>query len=167
MVVKDGVRRVPFFGRLFKHADVVWIDRRKSAGNSELISRAIRDHSKYPLALAPEGKISNGDFLFRFRTGGFLTDEQMQGCTIRYTMYGAWGGVTLNSIRNNDLDWMWTALCVPLARVDVTFLEPFSGEKLRGKEPRERADMMQLAMCNSLGTLASERSSAEIFADKK
>jgi 1-acyl-sn-glycerol-3-phosphate acyltransferase len=164
IVITAGVIKIPFFGKLFIGARSIFIDRWKvNAGNGKAMSDGILDHSKLPLAVAPEGKISDGSYLFRFRRGAFLTDEQLQPATIRYTEYLTTANISLNSLPASVFDWLWLCLCVPFARCEVTFLDPIPPEKLRGKLPEERADMVQLITANSLGTLASSRTNHEIF----
>jgi 1-acyl-sn-glycerol-3-phosphate acyltransferase len=164
IVVTSGVIKIPFYGKLFVGARSIFIDRHKgNAGNAKAMSDGIMDHSKLPLGLAPEAKISNGTYIFRFRRGAFLTDEQIQPATIRYTEYLTTANISLNSLPDSVFEWFWLCLCVPFARCEVTFLDPLTPEELNGKLPEEKADMVQLITANSLGTLASSRTSHEIF----
>jgi hypothetical protein len=147
--------------------EALFIDRRKSEGNSQLLADAMDNDKLLPLAVAPEAKISRGDYLFRFRTGAFLTDNPLQPMTIRYTRFLPFAGISPNAVLDSNLEWFWMCLCCPGAVCDVTYLDLVTGEQLAGKSPRERADTVQLIMANALGTLASSRSSHEIFAAKK
>jgi 1-acyl-sn-glycerol-3-phosphate acyltransferase len=83
-VMMSGIRSVPVYGKLMEVAGSVFIDRSSQSGNSQVLSNLIQDKSRPPLGLAPEGKLSNGDVVYKFRTGGFLTSEQIQPVTIRY-----------------------------------------------------------------------------------
>jgi 1-acyl-sn-glycerol-3-phosphate acyltransferase len=150
-----------------KAAETVFIDRSKKDGNSQIISRALENPKLPPLAVAPEGKISNGDYMFRFRTGTFLTDQVLQPITIRYSHFLPVAGITPNSLLANDLDWFWLCFCCPWASAELVYLEPILSEHLAGKTPQERADMAQLQIANALGTLASARSSRELFEKPK
>jgi 1-acyl-sn-glycerol-3-phosphate acyltransferase len=167
IVILAGIQTIPILGRALKAAESLFIDRSHSEGNSKLICNAMADPSIVPLAVAPEGKISNGDYIFRFRTGAFLTDQIIQPITIRYTHFLPIANITLNALPDNDLEWFWLCFCCPGAVCDLTYLESIPTERLAGKTPRERADMAQLIIANALGTLASARSSHEIFAKKK
>jgi hypothetical protein len=132
-----------------------------------LISDAILNHDIFPVAIAPEGKTSSGDFLFRFRTGGFLTDEMIQPVTLRYSHWFPIANITMNSLPRSVWERLFLCLCVPLGSCDITYLEPIGKDVLAEKTPEERADLTQLRMANSLGTLASARSSREIFGIKE
>jgi 1-acyl-sn-glycerol-3-phosphate acyltransferase len=166
IVIMAGIMKIPILGRALKGAEAVFIDRSTNNNNSKVISGAMEDHGIAPLAVAPEGKISNGDYLFRFRTGAFLTAEEIQPITMRYTHFLPFGKTTLNSLPRSDIEWFWLAFCCPAGMCDLTYLEPIRPSSLEGKTPRERADMAELILANALGTLASARSSHEIFAKK-
>jgi 1-acyl-sn-glycerol-3-phosphate acyltransferase len=162
-----GVQKIPFFGKVVTSSLAIFIDRRKSEGNSLLLKNAVLNKEIFPLAVAPEAKISTGDFLFRFRTGGFHTDEMIQPVTIRYTHFLPWANITMNAVVRSVWEWFFLSLCVPFGYCDVTYLEPIPKEALTGKTPEQRADMAQLALANALGTLASARTSHEIFGMEK
>ena len=164
VVVMAGVKQIFFFGKIFIAGNSIFIDRTQSGGNANKIKEAMEDHSSdMPLAIAPEGKISNGTVLFRFHTGGFLANEKIQPVTIRY--HTIWGccACTYNWVCNGFFEWLWGALCIPFAFVTVTYLDTISPEEIINLQPIERADMCQLKMANSLGVLAFTRSSREIF----
>jgi 1-acyl-sn-glycerol-3-phosphate acyltransferase len=166
LVCTAGLKSLPYVNRLFMAVHTIFIDRSKSSGNTTLLQEGISNHSIYPLAVAPEGKISNGDMLFKFRTGAFVAVEQIQPVTFRYTHLLPVAGITLNSLVDSPLEWLWLCFCVPAAMVEITFLEPISVDKLKDKTPAERAEMAQLIMANHLGTLAGSRTSHEIFMEK-
>jgi 1-acyl-sn-glycerol-3-phosphate acyltransferase len=162
-----GVLKIPFFGKVVASSHPIFIDRRKSEGNSKLFKAAVLNHEIFPLAVAPEAKISRGDYLFRFRTGGFHTDEMIQPVTIRYTHFLPWANITPNAVVFSVWEWFFLSLCVPAGYCDVTYLEPIPRDALKEKTPEQRADAVQLAIANALGTLASARTSHEIFGMKK
>jgi 1-acyl-sn-glycerol-3-phosphate acyltransferase len=167
MVTHTGIGALPVIGRALAAIGTVFIDRTRKDGNSQVIAQAMANPAVAPLTVAPEGKISNGDYLFRFRTGAFLTDHAFQPLTIRYTHFLPVAGITPNSLPDNDLDWFWRCLCCPWASVELTYLEPILAEELAGKTPQEKADMTQLRIANALGTLAGARSSRELFEKRK
>jgi 1-acyl-sn-glycerol-3-phosphate acyltransferase len=167
IVTHIGITGVPIIGSALKAAETVFIDRSKKDGNSQTLSRAMENLHLPPLAVSPEGKISNGNYMFRFRTGTFLTDQPIQPITIRYSHFLPVAGITPNSLIDNDLDWFWRCFCCPWASIELFYLEPILSEQLAGKKPQERADMAQLQIANALGTLASARSSREIFEKRK
>jgi 1-acyl-sn-glycerol-3-phosphate acyltransferase len=167
IVVHAGIQKLPIIGRALKGAAALFIDRAKSEGNAQILADAMNNLGCLPLAVAPEAKISSGEYLFRFRTGAFLTDQPIQPMTIRYTHFLPWAGISPNALPESDFEWFWMCFCCPGAVCDVTYLETVTTEQMAGKSPRERADMVQLIMANELGTLASSRSSHEIFPRKK
>jgi 1-acyl-sn-glycerol-3-phosphate acyltransferase len=167
IVITAGILKLPIVGKAMRAVESLFIDRRKTEGNSKIVCDAIANPYLRPLAVAPEAKISKGDYLFRFRTGAFLTDDPVQPMTIRYTSFLPIAGISPAAVLNNDLEWFWMCFCSPGAICDITYLDLLPREQLTGKSPRERADMVQVIMANALGTLASARSSHEIFGVKK
>ena len=162
-----GIKGVPIFGQIATANGAAFIDRSKQQGNSNVLKSVMEDHSKFPASVAPEGKISNGDILFKFRTGSFLSHERIQPVTIRYTWLMPWAGATHNWIVDTFFEWLWVASCVPFAKVTITYLPTITPEMQEGKSPSEIAEMAQLMMANNLGTLAIDRSSKEIFQKPK
>jgi 1-acyl-sn-glycerol-3-phosphate acyltransferase len=158
-----GVRDAPMFGKMMIAAGAIFIERTRTQGASAAISEGIRDHSLPPVAIAPEGKLSNGDLVFRFRTGGFLTDEQIQPVTIRYYRLLPALGCTLGWFVDSFWVFIIRIFCSPGYIVDVNFLDPLTSDQLAGKTPVERADMTQLAIANYLGTLAINKTTKSFF----
>ncbi|EAY17593.1 Acyltransferase family protein [Trichomonas vaginalis G3] len=163
IIAMSGIRSIPCLGQIAEANGAAFIDRSKSQGNSAVIRSVMEDHTKYPASIAPEGKISNGYIVFRFRTGSFLTDEPIQPITIRYSWIFAFGGVTYNWVVDTFLEWLWLALCIPFGHIHITFLKTIPSSEFAGKTPQEKADMCQLLIANNLGTLAIDRSAKEIF----
>jgi hypothetical protein len=124
-----GILSIPIVGRALKSPESLFMNR-SMAGRP-------------PLAVA-QAKISNGDYLFRFRTGAFLTVQPIQLITIRSTHFLLFAGITPNGISRSDLDWFWRCFYCPGAVCHVAYLEPVTADRLVGKSPRERADMVQL-----------------------
>jgi 1-acyl-sn-glycerol-3-phosphate acyltransferase len=158
-----GVQHSPIFGRIMTAADAIFIERTRTEGASAVISAGIRDHQRPPIAIAPEGKLSNGDIVFRFRTGAFLTDEQIQPVTLRYYRLLPALGCTLSWFVDSFWEFVFRVFCSPGYVAEVTFLEPFTPEMLVGKTAVEKADMTQLAIANHLGTLAINKTTKSFF----
>jgi 1-acyl-sn-glycerol-3-phosphate acyltransferase len=145
----------------------VFVDRSKTEGNSELLKRAIEDHTALPLAIAPEGKISNGDLVFRFRSGGFRAEEEIQPLALRYYRVFPQLGCTLCWLSDSAVEYFCQAFPSVGYVAEATFLEPIKAEQLKGKTPQERADMVQLAIANYLGTLAIDQTTKACFQAKE
>jgi 1-acyl-sn-glycerol-3-phosphate acyltransferase len=167
VVIMSAVQAVPCFGRILKAAGAVFINREQSgSGNAAIIKAGIEDHRKLPVALAPEGKITNGDYMFKFRSGGFLTDEQIQPVAVRYYRLFPWAGASLSWLCPSFYEWVWNCISAPGFIAHLTMLPPIRQEELKDKSPEQRADMTQLIIANFLGTLAINRSSREFFESK-
>jgi 1-acyl-sn-glycerol-3-phosphate acyltransferase len=151
------LKKIPLINRLLIAAPSVFVDRVKTEGLSAIMKSLLEDHSGMPLALAPEGKTTKGHFMLSFRTGGFLSKELIQPVTIRYHMYGAFGGATYAWIVGGFKEWLWRVFCVPFSIVEIHYLPVLEGEKYFSGTPKERALECQLIMANDLGVLASDR----------
>jgi hypothetical protein len=97
----------------------------------------------------------------------FLTDQPIQPIVIRYTNFISLPVVTPNELAESDFTWLWSRLCCPGTVCDVRYLNVVTSERLTGKAPREKADMVQLVMANELGIKAISRSNREMFAAQK
>ncbi|OHT13954.1 Acyltransferase family protein [Tritrichomonas foetus] len=165
-VITIGVRKIPVIGRLLESGETIWIDRQKTEGNSKLIVNRMHDHNTNPVAVAPEGKITNGKMMFKFRTGQFLTDEPIQPISLRYTNYFSFAKTNFNFTRPSVKEFLWLCLCIPFGVIDLTFLPTLSHEVMKDRTPEERAEICQLEIANDLGVLAGSRTSKELFIKK-
>jgi 1-acyl-sn-glycerol-3-phosphate acyltransferase len=166
LIAMSAIKKVPIAGQITTANGCRFIDRSKQEGNSATIKSVMEDHDSLPVGVSPEGKISNGDIIFKYRTGTFLTHEKIQPVTIRYSWIFAYGGCTYNWVVDGIFEWIWLVLCTPLGAATVTFLPPITTEMQEGKSIPEVAEMCQLEVANSLGTLAIDRTSKEIFQKK-
>ena len=166
VITKAEIKKVPFFGQICISDGAVFIDRTKTEGSSMMIKDCMLDHSRMPISIAPEGKISNGDILFKFRTGAFHTEEPIQPIVIRFYEFLSFGGGTRNWLPDDFFPYLWLAFCSPIASVKATFLPLIESNELINKTPVERATLCQLRMANELGTLAIDRSTREIYNNK-
>lgn len=168
VVMMSGVKSVPFFGRIATVSSSIFIDRSKTGqGNSEAISEGLKKKDTWPIAIAPEGKITNGSVVLKFRTGSFLTDEQIQPVAIRYYHLFPWSGTTINWVTDSFWEYMWLCFCMPGAIAHIRIMDPIPSEELKTMEPADRAKMVQLKIANKLGVRAISRTSHAIFAEKK
>jgi 1-acyl-sn-glycerol-3-phosphate acyltransferase len=163
VVVMSGVRSIPVYGRLVASASPLFIDRSSQSGVSHEITDVICDTTRNPVMLAPEAKLSNGDVVFKFRTGGFLSDKQFQPVTIRYYRIFPLAGCTASWLCPSVWEYFWNLLSAPGFVAEVTFLEPLKTEQIKSKSPEERAKTAQLAIANALGTLAIDKSTKDFF----
>jgi 1-acyl-sn-glycerol-3-phosphate acyltransferase len=157
------LRNVPLFGRILIGAQSVFVDRTKSEGQAAEMKKIMEDDSRMALAMSPEGKTTLGDFMLAFRTGGFLAAKPAQPVTIRYEMYGAFGGATIAWIVGGFREWIWRVMCTPFIIARVHFLPVLKGDEYYRMTPQERALTCQLAMANDLGVLATNRDTRTIF----
>lgn len=167
VVTAIGATQMPVFGRILIASDCIPIDRSKSGNNAELIAECIKDKTRRPVAMSAEGKITNGDYLIKFRTGGFLVPTTIQPVALRYTNYLALGGATTNWLVDSIVEYLWLCLCCPFTTLTMTFLPPFHEDDWSGKTPRDIAQECQLRIANHLGTLAIDRDNKSIFQKKE
>jgi 1-acyl-sn-glycerol-3-phosphate acyltransferase len=163
IVLMTSIKSIPFYGALMKLSRAIFIDRSRSEGNAGKICEGIRNKTSPPIALAPEGKISNGSLTFKFRTGAFLTDEPFQPVALRYYRLFPWVGGTVQWLVSDMLEYAWGIFSSPGYVCEMTFLPQFTTADIQGKSPEEKAEMAQLAVSNCLGTLASDKSTKDFF----
>lgn len=162
-----ALRKVPLFGAILIAAESVFIDRSKSEGQAQIMTKAIQDHSTKPVAMAPEGKTTKGTFMLDFRTGGFLHSERIQPVTIRYKSFGAVAGTGLVWTVGGFKEFLWRAMCCPGTIVEMHYLPVLGGDEWNALSAKEKALKCQLLMANDLGVLASSRNSRDLFKKPK
>jgi 1-acyl-sn-glycerol-3-phosphate acyltransferase len=167
LAMMASIRKVPAYGRILASSSPLFIDRSSQCGNAERMKEGLLDKKRPPLALAPEAKLSNGTVVYKFRTGGFLSEEQFQPVTIRYYRLLPFVGCTTSWLCPTVWEFFWNLFAAPGFIAEVTFLDPVTPEEQKGKTPEEKAAMAQLAIANSLGTLAIDRSTKEYFQHHK
>ena len=155
--------KVPFFGRVLVAINSVFIDRSVTSGASSQISTEI-NNSNIPVGLSPEGKTTKGNFLLKFHTGGFLTNNNLQPISIRYKTYFTFGVADHKWLVGGFKEFIWRCLCIPFGKAEINFLPII---KLNNNEPIENALKCQLIIANDLGILATNRSNREIYKNKK
>lgn len=153
--------KVPLFGQILAAVDTVFIDRTKAAGASTYITEAIEQENRYPVALAPEGKTTQGKFLLKFHSGGFLTTKPFQTVTIRYTTYGTFGLVGYNWNVGGFGSFIYRILSIPFATVTISISKQHTTEEIKDMKPEERALLANLEIANKLGLKASDRTNTE------
>jgi 1-acyl-sn-glycerol-3-phosphate acyltransferase len=167
VVLMAGIKKVPLIGTMMDAGRSIFIDRSNKGGNSQLIKAGIENHEIPPLQVAPEGKLSNGTVLYKFQTGGFLSDEETQPLALRYYRILPWGGSTISWLVPTFGEWVWLAFSGFGYIAEVTCCKPYKKGELSEKTPEERAGITELAIANYLGTLATSRSTKDFFQKAK
>jgi hypothetical protein len=167
VVLMAGIKGIPGIGPLMIAARSIFIDRSNKGGNSQLIKAGIENHEIPPLSVAPEGKLSNGTVLYKFQTGGFLSDEESQPLALRYYRLFPWGGSTISWLVPTLGEWVWLAFSGFGYIAVVSCCKPYKKGELADKTPEERATIAELAIANKLGTRATSRSTKDFFQKPK
>jgi 1-acyl-sn-glycerol-3-phosphate acyltransferase len=163
---KDDYRKIAPLRLFFEIGDIIWIDRSKNTGVAQLFAESINDFSKRPLMVFPEGTMTNGECLLKFRTGGFLTKHPIQPFTIRYWQSLVPKGWNTNAYTEpNFFLYAFGLLSMPPSIATIELLPLiYPGED---ETPDQVATRAQLAVANALKVKATNRSSSEIFARKR
>ena len=149
-----------------KMFDVCFVDRSKEGGGvTQQIIDWQRNKDRLPIVIFSEGKVTNGEGLLGFRTGGFLSDEKVQAMCVRYKMLFTPKGMATPAWLENDFRmYLYQLFSIPAMIVEVTVLPPLD---LSGKDPHERAKMVQLQMANYFGCRAYATTNKVVFTGKK
>jgi len=160
-IIASGVKKVPFFGKVVQFTRCIFVERSKTEGQSQLIMDAMQDHNMDYIALAPEGKTTQGNYMLAFRTGGFLTNEQVQPIVLRYhsLSFGCTGFHWSVGFRQ----FLWRTFSCPYTKLTINILPPLNSEEYLKASAQERAKMAQLSMANALGLKAIDQTSKEYF----
>ncbi|KAK8842473.1 Lysophosphatidylcholine acyltransferase 2 [Tritrichomonas musculus] len=142
--------------------NMVFVDRSKPGqGTTETIRKIQGDPSTVPIVIFPEGKVTNGDILLGFRTGGFISDTPLQAITLRYNHWFCPKGLsTIAWVHPSDLFYIWQVYTIPFMTLEINILPQVCFED---KTPEDKAREVELMMANSLGCLAVKQTNKEYF----
>ena len=145
--------------------DICFVDRSVSAGVANQLVAWQKDKTRLPVVVFSEGKVTNGEALLGFRTGGFVSDEKVQAMCIRYKMlFTPKGMATPAWLENDFLLYVYQLFSIPLMIVNIDVLPVLD---LKDKDVKERAKMVQLQMANHFGCLAIEATNKKIFQNEE
>ncbi|KAH0794883.1 Acyltransferase family protein [Histomonas meleagridis] len=161
------LKKAFLIGNILTANGTVFVDRSKHEGASQKITEYLESDTQRPMVLAPEGKTTKGQFLLQFRTGSFIAHAPIQCATIRYRQFFAYGGAGIVWAVGGFKEWLWRILCLPMFTVEIEFLPLMDGEEFLKKTPQEKALECNLLMANKLGVRATNRSSRNMFKNKK
>jgi len=144
----EKLKRVPFVGRILIAADTLFVDRTKQNGTAHIITEELYKNGKRPLALAPEGKTTRGNYMLGFRTGAFIANVPIQPVLIRYKQIFPFGKAGVVWLVGGFGEWIWRCLCLPMVTAELTFLPVLEGEEFYSKTPKEKALYCNLLINN-------------------
>jgi len=113
--------------------------------------------------LCPEGGISNGKFLMRFKNGAFRPGKPIQPVLIRYP--NRLDTVTLD--RSNSSLVLWATLCQPFTRMEMEYLPVYYPSIEEQSDATVFASNVNELMAAKLGIPVYEKSAAETLFPKK
>lgn len=167
-VVMASLKSVSLFRKFGECFGFIFVDRsKKNGGVTDQIREAQNNSDIPPVQIFPEGKITNGECLLGFRSGGFVNDTPIQPATIRYHQYLSPPELaTVAWIEDDFKAYIYHLFSIPLITVEITYLDTIDFSST-GKTPQEKARDVELAMANSLGVKAISRNNKEIFQKPK
>lgn len=145
-----GIKNIPFCKQACKLFDQIYVDRSKKQGATELIIEAQNDREKLPIAIFPEGRVTNGSCILGFRSGAFVNDTPLQPIAIRYKHWLMPESMaTIAWCEWNFPLYIYQLFSVPFYTLEITILPQMKFEALA--TPQERAFQAELAIANCLG----------------
>lgn len=142
------------------------VDRSKSCGLTKELLKNAEDHNKPQIFCTPEGASTNGEYMFRFHLGSFLTDLPVQPAAIRYTLWGTNRKVSTISFFQNHLRQWIAFIGIPAISVDVYFMDVMTIKADASSDPRRFADIVSLAIGNKLGVKVLDLTTSTLFKNK-
>ena len=143
------------------------VDRTKACGLTKELLRNAEDPNNPQIFCMPEGATTNGEYMFRFHLGAFLSDLPVQPAAIRYTLWGTNRKIsTISFFQNHPRQWI-AFLGIPFITVDIFFLDVMSIKVDAENDPRVFADKVSLAIGNRLGCKVLNLTTSTIFKAKQ
>lgn len=155
--------KVPIFGKILAAAGTLFIDRSKQSGASQAIKEFIEQEGTNPIGLAPEGKTTQGKFMLKFHTGGFLTDRPFQTVALRYKSYFTFDLVNFKWCCGGFFTYAFRCLSIPFGTLTISISKQHTTEEIKGMTPTERAMMAEFEIANKLGVKATDASNTEVI----
>jgi 1-acyl-sn-glycerol-3-phosphate acyltransferase len=118
------------------------------AAAAEAIAQRVKDTSKPPLLVYPEGTVTNGQSLLRFKLGVFAANAPVQPITISYSSPDCDVSWTFGCT-----NWLWRVLAQPYFDVRVEFL-PI--EHPEGRSAEAFAEAVRTKMARALKVQLSD-----------
>lgn len=162
-LVMSGLKGNPFFSQTSKIYDIIYVDRSKKEGITQQVCDFQNNPNILPLTIFPEGKVTNGECVLGFRSGGFVNNTPVQPVTLRYKLWFCPRDMaTISWVSDDTLEYIYQLFSIPFITLEVNILDPIKWEK-PDMTPQEKANQAELIIANSLGCLALKNTNKEIF----
>lgn len=133
----------PFTGPFFKLTGSIFITPKKNTID-QIIDRVNDDTNPYPLAIAPEGTVSAGKALLKFKSGAFIPLKPVQPVLLRYPNKH----LNMSFTKKTALLTTFRILTQFVNYATIEFLQPVS--PLPGEGPQEFAERTRSIMATAL-----------------
>lgn len=160
-----GIKDASFVYRGRMVFDQIYVDRTKKEGVTQIIRDAQNDPDKLPVAIFPEGRVTNGSCVLGFRHGAFVNDSQLQAVAIRYRHWLMPESMaTISWVEWNFFHYIYQLYSVPFYTVETTILPPVVYDSSIPIE--KRAIEAELSIANTLGCPAISRTNKGVRIEK-
>lgn len=145
-----GIKNNAFCHQACQIFDQIYVDRSKKQGATELIMEAQNDLERLPVAIFPEGRVTNGSCMIGFRSGAFVSNTPVQPVAIRYRHWLMPESMaTISWVEWNFPLYIYQLFSVPFYTLEVTFMPQMTFDD--STTPQERAFKAELEIANYLG----------------
>jgi 1-acyl-sn-glycerol-3-phosphate acyltransferase len=127
-------KTIPFFGRLIRIVDPIFIDRKKGRNNyTQQITDSLHNpKQKIPHVIFPEGSYENAQVLLRFKSGAFVAGVPITPVLFVYTKYIPYWNRQESSFPI-QLYRYFTRIYTPVHMIILPIYEPNEEEKQNPK----------------------------------
>lgn len=163
-VIKKEVSKIGFLTHVLENVDPIFVRRDIACGQTKMIIDRANDPVLFPVLIYPEGTISGGDYILKFRHGAFITDYTIQPIAMRYVMPFVPKGWNYYTWKKASI-WqhLWSMVSMPPSFVEITYLDPIS-KPVEGEGDVEKlAVYAQLKISNYLGLKATDRTTHQLY----
>lgn len=147
--------------------DSIAVDRSQATGVTQKLIDSALDMTKNHIMVMPEGATTDGNYMFRFRLGAFLSDLPVQCVAIRYSIWGCSSKTHHISFVHNYPKHILHFFGIPAITADVYYLDTISLKTEGNNEPRQLADIAGLKIANYLGVKMIDKTNKVLFEKKE
>lgn len=164
-IAAEELKKVWFIKTIGKAVNIFFFDRHKPAGFSEQLNQYAENKEYEQILIYPEGEVTSGNLLLRFRSGAFINDFVIQPVTLTFKCWFVTKGYsTVSWVDMNLFRHYYDFFIIPWITIDLEFLPKYEG---KGKSAAQRAQEVQIQMANHLGIPAITLTNTDFYTKVK
>lgn len=163
-VIRADVEDVVWLNRVIEVTHPVYVKRDQAMRQTDFLAQRANSPNCGPVMVYPEGTISGGKYVLKFRRGGFLTNHKIQLICLRYHSPLVPAGWNTHEWKDFSFyQHFWCLFSMPFGYATIEFLDPIQNDDLSPEGIEKFAVKAQIQMANALGVPAVQQNNQDLF----